>query len=79
MTIEVKEMQAKQALEKPFNGFVVPSESHTRAVTLEYYVGEELERETASEEAEVRELSNDCFDKDYITCKRRKKRDHFYY
>jgi hypothetical protein len=48
-------------------------------VTLEYYVAEELERETTSEEAEVREPSNDCFDKDYITCKRRKKRDHFYY
>jgi hypothetical protein len=72
-------MQVKQTLPKPFNGFFVPSESHTWDVTLEYYVAEELERETTSEEAEVREPSNDCFDKDYITCKRRKKRDHFYY
>jgi hypothetical protein len=79
LSIEVKEMQAKQALEKPFHRFVVPSESHTWAVTLEYYVDEELDRETANEETKVRELSNDSFDKDYITCKRRKKRDHFYY
>ena len=72
-------MQPKHTLERPLNWFVLQNESYTRDVTLEYYLVEESEQETGTEETGVRELADDCFDKDYITCKRRKKRDYFYY
>jgi hypothetical protein len=71
-------MQAKGKLEKSFNWFM-PNESWTRDVILEKFVVEEFEQQTDCQEADALQPADDCFDKDYITCKRRKRRDHFYY
>jgi hypothetical protein len=71
-------MQVKRKLERPLNWFM-PNESSTWDVILEKYVIQEFEQETDYQEAEALQPVDDCFDKDYITCKRRKKRDHFYY
>jgi hypothetical protein len=72
-------MQAKEKLEKPLNWFILPSESSTWDVILEKYAVEEFEPQTDCQEADALQPADDCFDKDYITCKRRKRRDHFYY
>ncbi|MGZ4846668.1 MAG: hypothetical protein ACXV3D_02490 [Halobacteriota archaeon] len=73
-------MRAKEKLEKPLKWFVLPNESYKWDFILEKYVVEDAEQEAAVESVGAQQLADDGFDKDYfVTHKRRKQRDRYYY